>query len=162
MTHTHTHSISDLILSSSASKSPSDCSPRIEAPVNPERSDSEVFSQVSSQEPGWHVWSGWWSEEVKGEGVFTEPEHLVPPSETSRSESVARDQENETRWQENVLNEEMQNMEKDEDKQVSLFCCVLGCERLASLLLVLVRVNAKHSLLDCGTDMNGAQFSPVR
>ncbi|KAG1932481.1 FYVE, RhoGEF and PH domain-containing protein [Pimephales promelas] len=96
----------------SVSKSPSDCSPRIEAPVNPERSDSGVFSQGSSQGSGWHVWSGWWSEEVKGEGVFEEPEHLLPASETGR-----REHEDETRWQENVLNEEMQNMEKDEDKQ---------------------------------------------
>ncbi|KAK7129632.1 hypothetical protein R3I93_019320 [Phoxinus phoxinus] len=87
----------------SVSKSPSDRSPLSAAPVNP------VFSQLSSsQEPGWHVWSGWWSEEVKGEGVFEEP-----PSETSRSGSVERDHV----VQEDVLNEEMQNMEKEEDKQ---------------------------------------------
>lgn len=67
------------------------------------------------------MWSGWWSEEVKGEGVFEEPEHLLPASETSRSASVVRDHEDETQWQENFLNEEMQNMEKDEDKQVSCY-----------------------------------------
>uniref|UniRef100_A0A673MQ38 FYVE, RhoGEF and PH domain-containing protein 4-like n=1 Tax=Sinocyclocheilus rhinocerous TaxID=307959 RepID=A0A673MQ38_9TELE len=50
----------------------SDCSPAerlIEAPVSPERSDA-VYSQTSSQDSGWHVWSGWWSEEVKGHTEF--------------------------------------------------------------------------------------------
>ncbi|XP_048010376.1 FYVE, RhoGEF and PH domain-containing protein 4 isoform X1 [Megalobrama amblycephala] len=114
-------------LDKGVTKTTSDCSTLIDAPVNPERSDSEVlqgdgvFTQVSSQESGWHVWSGWWSEEVKGEGVFeergTNAEHLLPPSETSRRESALQDHEDETQWQESVLDEETQNMEKDEDKQ---------------------------------------------
>ncbi|XP_016381152.1 FYVE, RhoGEF and PH domain-containing protein 4-like [Sinocyclocheilus rhinocerous] len=105
----------------SVTKASSDCSPAerlIEAPVSPERSDA-VYSQTSSQDSGWHVWSGWWSEEVKGHTEFVEQEtdagHLPAPSETGRRESALQDHEDETR--ENVLNEETQNMEKDEDKQ---------------------------------------------
>uniref|UniRef100_A0A671T6M8 FYVE, RhoGEF and PH domain-containing protein 4-like n=1 Tax=Sinocyclocheilus anshuiensis TaxID=1608454 RepID=A0A671T6M8_9TELE len=81
---------------------------------------SSVCTQSSSQDSGWHVWSGWWSEEVKGHAGFgeqeTDAEHLPAPSESSsRSDRALQDHEDET--QENVLNEETQNMEKDEDKQ---------------------------------------------
>ncbi|XP_058628605.1 FYVE, RhoGEF and PH domain-containing protein 4 isoform X2 [Onychostoma macrolepis] len=84
--------------------------------------EAPVCTQSSSQDSGWHVWSGWWSEEVKGHTEFgeqvTDAEHLPAPSEgssSSRSERALQDHEDET--QENVLNEETQNMEKDEDKQ---------------------------------------------
>ncbi|KAL0196448.1 hypothetical protein M9458_010020, partial [Cirrhinus mrigala] len=89
-----------------------------EAPLSPERSDG-FGSQTPSQDSDWHVWSGWWSEEVKGHAGFeeqeTDAEHLQAPSESSRSESALQDHKDET--QENVLNEETRNMEKDEDKQ---------------------------------------------
>ncbi|XP_067283122.1 FYVE, RhoGEF and PH domain-containing protein 4 isoform X2 [Pseudorasbora parva] len=92
----------------SVTKATADCSPVIDAPANPER-----FPQGSSQESGWHVWSGWWSEEVKGEGVY---EDLVTSAERNKGESAVQDLQDETQWLEDVLNEETQNMEKDEDK----------------------------------------------
>uniref|UniRef100_A0A671T4D0 FYVE, RhoGEF and PH domain-containing protein 4-like n=1 Tax=Sinocyclocheilus anshuiensis TaxID=1608454 RepID=A0A671T4D0_9TELE len=51
----------------------------------------------------------------------TDAEHLPAPSESSsRSDRALQDHEDET--QENVLNEETQNMEKDEDKQEITGC----------------------------------------
>ncbi|XP_051546718.1 FYVE, RhoGEF and PH domain-containing protein 4-like isoform X3 [Myxocyprinus asiaticus] len=100
----------------------------IEDHVNPECSDFEakqrdgVFDQVSSQDTGWPDWSGWWSEEVKGEGGFekqetsTEVEHPQMPSETSKSESLLQNHKD-TQWQENFTDEQMQNVEKDGNKQ---------------------------------------------
>ncbi|XP_026121439.1 FYVE, RhoGEF and PH domain-containing protein 4-like isoform X1 [Carassius auratus] len=98
----------------SGTKDSSDCSPAerlIQAPLSPERSDA-VYSHTSSRDSGWHIWSGWWSEEVKG---HTESGHLPAPSESSGRDSDRQEHEDET--QENVLNEETQNMEKDEDKR---------------------------------------------
>ncbi|KAK2893079.1 hypothetical protein Q8A67_013067 [Cirrhinus molitorella] len=87
-----------------------------EAPVSPDRSHG---SQTSSQDSDWHVWSGWWSEEVKGHTGFEEQEtgaeHLRAPADNITSESAALDHEDETL--DNVLNEDAQNMDKDEDKQ---------------------------------------------
>ncbi|XP_043092906.1 FYVE, RhoGEF and PH domain-containing protein 4 isoform X2 [Puntigrus tetrazona] len=77
-----------------------------------------VCTQPSSQDSGWHVWSGWWSEEVKGHAEFGEQEtgaeRLLAPSEDG-SERALQDHADAAR--EDVLNEESQNMEKDEDKQ---------------------------------------------
>uniref|UniRef100_A0A8C2ALM0 FYVE, RhoGEF and PH domain containing 4b n=1 Tax=Cyprinus carpio TaxID=7962 RepID=A0A8C2ALM0_CYPCA len=79
-----------------------------------------VCTQSSSQDSGWHVWSGWWSEEVKGHAEFgeqeTDAEHLPARSESSSSSDRAL-QHHEDETQDSVLNEETQNMEKDEDKQ---------------------------------------------
>ncbi|KAI2665600.1 FYVE, RhoGEF and PH domain-containing protein 4 [Labeo rohita] len=103
----------------SVNKASSDRSPPerlAEAPLSPKRSDD---FQTSLRDSAWHVWSGWWSEEVKGHAGFeeqeTDAENLQASSESSRCESAAQDHEDET--QENVLNEEKQNMDKDEDKQ---------------------------------------------
>uniref|UniRef100_A0A8C0Y5Q9 FYVE, RhoGEF and PH domain containing 4b n=1 Tax=Cyprinus carpio carpio TaxID=630221 RepID=A0A8C0Y5Q9_CYPCA len=80
-----------------------------------------VCTQSSSQDSGWHVWSGWWSEEVKGHAEFgeqeTDAEHLPARSESSSSSSDRALQHHEDETQDSVLNEETQNMEKDEDKQ---------------------------------------------
>ncbi|KTG34932.1 hypothetical protein cypCar_00027593 [Cyprinus carpio] len=82
-----------------------------------------VCTQSSSQDSGWHVWSGWWSEEVKGHAEFgeqeTDAEHLPARSESSSSSSDRALQHHEDETQDSVLNEETQNMEKDEDKQAS-------------------------------------------
>ncbi|XP_051544579.1 FYVE, RhoGEF and PH domain-containing protein 4-like isoform X2 [Myxocyprinus asiaticus] len=101
----------------------------LEDQVNPECSDFEgkqgngVFDKVFSQDSRWPDWSGWWSEEVKGEGEFekqeinTDAEHLQIPLDTSKSESVHQNHKEDTEWQENFTDEQKQNMEKDEDKQ---------------------------------------------
>ncbi|XP_073802992.1 FYVE, RhoGEF and PH domain-containing protein 4 isoform X3 [Danio rerio] len=68
---------------------------------------------ASDQSSGWDVWSGWWSEEVRGQ-----------QEESGRGNGASVEKEEEqSRWKQDGLNEDMENdedkpsVENDEDQQ---------------------------------------------